>query len=83
MPQYIYRNGAIWLYGYSNYLGMGYRKLTDNLRKHPKHIFLTGTQALRMLMADEIEVAINVQPNQEIIDTIKYSEYLKTQTIDK
>jgi hypothetical protein len=79
MPKYIYCNGAVWLYGYSNYYGMGYRKLTNNLRKHPKHIFIAGTQALRMLRADKIEVAVNVQPNQAIIDTITYAEYLKTQ----
>ena len=75
MPQYIYYNGAVWLHGYSNLFGTGYRLLTDSLRKHPKHKFIAGMQALKMLINDKCQVAINVAPKQQIIDTITYQEW--------
>ena len=78
LPRYIFHNGSIWENGYSNYFGMGYMKLTNNMRKHPKKTFMNGMQVLKMLQAGKCDVAIDPKPQDQIIDNQPYSEWLKT-----
>jgi hypothetical protein len=72
LPEFIYRNGYVYRQSWSKYFGSGYIRQTENLRDHPKHFFVAQTQALQELMNGKSEVAINVQPHQKIIDTLKF-----------
>jgi hypothetical protein len=72
-PQYVFYNGSVWAMGYNTYFGTGYNKLTANMRRHPKRIWMHQRQMLANLKSENAEVAINPKPSDLIVDTIKYS----------
>jgi hypothetical protein len=79
-PTFVYYSNSIWENCYSKYFGMGYRKLTNNMRKHPKHTFISSLQMISLLRGNKAEVATNPKPTDEIIDTITYQTYLNTKS---
>ena len=79
-PKYSFYNGSIWKLGYCTYFGNGYMRLTSILRRHPKKTFMAQTQMLKLLQSEKATVAVNPQPEDEIIDDISYAEYIKNKT---
>lgn len=75
-PNQVYYNGHIWEMCYSNRFGTGYRKLTNALKKHPKHTFMYQRQMLGYLKGDKAHVAIDPKPTDAIYNTELYQEWL-------
>ena len=76
-PEYVFIDGFVYRHSWNSWYGAGYIRQTSNLRNYPGKPSLRHLYVMELLKKDRAEVVVNPTPNQQIIDTIKYNEWIK------